>query len=119
MRKKIVFVDDDEDIRFVVKLMLEQQGYEVETKENDTFLDELKPSGMPDMFLLDKDLSGVDGLGVCTKLKTDPATKHIPVVMLSADPYIKTLYKHAGADGYIEKPFERSLLINKVSSYIH
>lgn len=118
MRKKILFVDDDEDIRFVVKLMLEQQGYEVETKENDSFLYEIKPSGMPDMVILDKDLNGVDGLNVCTRLKTNPETKHIPVVMLSADPYIKNLYKNAGADGYIEKPFEQSLLINKVSSYI-
>jgi two-component system, OmpR family, phosphate regulon response regulator PhoB len=118
MRKKILFADDDEDIRLVVKLLLEQCGYEVQVKENDDFLQQINASEVPDMFLPDKDINGIDGLDICTKLKTNPATKHIPVVMLSADPFIKEFYKNAGADGYIEKPFERTILISEISSYI-
>lgn len=110
-------MDDDEDIRFVVKLLLEQEGYDVELKGNENdLLCRFESIPMPDLVLLDKDINGVNGLDICKKLKNDPATKHIPIIMLSADPLIKNLYKNAGADEYLEKPFERASLINKIAA---
>jgi len=60
---------------------------------------------VPDLFILDKQLSGVDGLDLCKFLKAQPATKSTPVIMLSANPQILMLARKAGADGALEKPF--------------
>lgn len=59
-----------------------------------------------DLFILDKQLPDMDGIALCRLLKLDHRTKHIPVLMLSANPQIKELAQAAGADDVLEKPFE-------------
>ena len=59
----------------------------------------------PDLFLLDRQLSGPDGLEICRFLKSQQSTMDIPVIMNSAIPGITELAKQAGADDAIEKPF--------------
>ena len=72
---------------------------------------------LPDVFLIDKQLSGYDGLDICRHLKNKGRTKNIPVIMISASPNIGSLSKEAGADAFIEKPFEIKDLLRLVNFY--
>lgn len=116
MEKKILFVDDEEDVRLMVKNFLGRAGFEVETKADGSFMNEIDNAAVPDMYVLDRNLNGVDALNICIRLKMHPKTKHVPVIMVSADPFIKNLYKGAGASAFIEKPFDRDSFIKTVSS---
>jgi CheY-like chemotaxis protein len=101
--KKIIFADDDPTIQDVISLILED-NYEVTVYSTG---DPLLKNDLvvPDLFLLDKQLSGIDGLDICRFLKSQERTKNIPVIMISAAPNIFQLARSAGADAAIEKPF--------------
>lgn len=71
---------------------------------------------IPDIFLLDKQLAGSDGLEICRYLKSRDETKSIPVIMISATPGIKEMAKEAGADDFVEKPFIMTNLLNKITA---
>jgi DNA-binding response OmpR family regulator len=117
VRKKIMVIDDDPAIRDVLRIILEQAAYEVDTSEDGNEI--LKNNfSKPDLFLIDRLLSGTDGLELCRHLKHDESTKNIPVVMISAAPGIDGLSRHAGADDYVEKPFDRAYLLRVVQSNI-
>jgi len=72
----------------------------------------------PDLYLLDKQLSGSDGLAVCNYLKTNEQTKEIPVVMMSAYPNVEELALNAGADGFIEKPFAVQSFLKAIQMHL-
>ena len=117
MKKKIVIADDDEGIRDILKIVLEKAGYSLEIKEDAGEI--LKNNfTLPDIFLIDKLLSGVDGLDVCRHLKSNPTTSQIPIIMVSASPDISTVALRAGADDFIEKPFELSYLLKVIERNI-
>ena len=115
-RIRIIVADDDPGIRDIYKLILENAGYDVEIKPDgeDLMTNQFTP---PDLFLIDKQLSGFDGLDICKYLKTQRATKNIPLVMISASPDIGPLSKLAGADSYLEKPFDIKVLLDLVKTY--
>jgi len=118
VRKKIMVIDDDPAIRDVLRIILEQAAYEVDTSEDGNEI--LKSNfSKPDLFLIDRLLSGTDGLELCRHLKQDESTKNIPVVMISAAPGIDGLSRDAGADDYVEKPFDRAYLLRVVQSNIY
>lgn len=117
MKPKILIADDDEGIRDILAIIFTKAGYSLEMKMNGDDLFRNKFT-LPDLFLLDKQLSGVNGLDVCRFLKSQERTMRIPVIMISASPDIASLSKQHGADAYIEKPFEISYLLNMVSHYI-
>jgi len=101
--KKIIFADDDPTIQDVVNLIFEGE-YDVTVFSSGEPL--LKNEFvLPDLFLLDKQLSGMDGLDICRFLKSQESTKDVPVIIISANPKIFELAKSAGADAAIEKPF--------------
>jgi len=117
MKKKILIVDDDSGIRDIFKIIFERAGYDVDLKEDAADL--LKNNFfVPDLFLIDKLLSGVDGLDICRYLKAHHKTAHIPVVMVSASPDIATQSLKAGADDFIEKPFDLNYLLQVVERNI-
>ena len=115
MAKKILFADDDEDIRYVTEILLKVAGYDVELRADRSFADSLEQVIPPDLYLLDRHMYGKDLLETCKILKAHPKTKHIPVIMVSADPNLKTLYKEAGADDFVAKPFERYQLVDAIA----
>ena len=116
MKKRILVADDDPSIRDIFGIILDKAGYEVDLKADAT---ELLQNNfiVPDIFLIDKLLSGIDGLDVCRHLKNNPLTNSVPIIMVSASPDIGVLAAKAGADDFIEKPFEMSYLINVVERY--
>lgn len=116
-KKKILVVDDDEGIQDIFQIILDRAGYDVTVFSRANAVLENKFS-IPDLFILDKQLSGKDGLTVCRFLKSQESTKHIPVIIVSATPHIKKLSKAAGAEASIEKPFQIKELLNLVEEWI-
>jgi CheY-like chemotaxis protein len=118
MAKRILFADDEEDIRLVVGILLQRAGYRTTIYEDGSFIDDIETLEVPDIYILDRRLGKTDALEICYLLKAHPKTKHIPVIMVSADPTIKDLYKAAGAEAFIPKPFESATFLSTVASFI-
>jgi DNA-binding response OmpR family regulator len=117
MKKKILVADDDPGIRDIFKIIFEKAGYNIEIKDDAE--DVLKNNfTIPDIFLIDKLLSGYDGLDICRYLKSNPLTCHIPVIMVSASPDIGITAMKAGADDFVEKPFDLKYLLKVIERNI-
>lgn len=115
--KKIIVVDDDLGILDCLDIILSRAGYSVAVYAdaapilNGDF-------GLPDIFILDKQLQDADGLDVCRFLKTQESTSSIPVIMISANLHINPAAKKAGANDFLEKPFRMKELLTMVNKYI-
>ena len=108
MSKELIFaVEDDAHIQQLIKYNLESNGYRVSVFETGEQLLEECDNKLPDLFILDIMLPGIDGLEVCRRLRQNPRTKNIPVIMLTAksEEFDKVLGLELGADDYITKPF--------------
>jgi len=108
----ILVIDDNQDILFMLQAMLRHRGYHVSIKEDIHELDSFIEEALPDIILMDMLLSGADGREVCRHLKSLPKFSGIPVIMLSAHPQAKTECLAAGADFFVEKPFEMNNLFS-------
>ncbi len=121
MAKKILVVEDDKDIRESIAFILEEQGYEVTTSENSKILKSLDTL-LPDMILLDNWLtewkSDANGQQLSKGLKTDPATSHIPVIIISAVSDVERIAKEGLADDYLQKPFGIDDLTDMVKKHL-
>lgn len=113
-QKKILVVDDEPDILEFLQIIFEEAGFLVVTTEKGDYLEKLKNGPLPDLVLLDMLLSGKDGREVVKKLKSREKTKHIPVIMFSAHPSAEKTALTAGADDFVEKPFDIETLLEKV-----
>jgi DNA-binding response OmpR family regulator len=102
--KKIIFADDDPTIQDVIHLILDDDYEVVSLADGEKLIN--NEFEIPDLFLLDRQLIDIDGLDVCKHLKSNAATSHVPVIMISATQSITKLARAAGADGVIEKPFQ-------------
>jgi DNA-binding response OmpR family regulator len=116
-KKKIFIIEDDETVRTMLKMIFEKAGYEIEISVDGQSIYHERDQ-WPDLFLLDKQLIGFDGLEICRYLKAKNQTKKIPLIMLSATPGIEPLALEAGADDFLEKPFNTSTLVAKVAGYL-
>ncbi len=116
--KKILVIDDDEGILEGFEAMLTENGYAVTTSVHANDLFPLVRSTSPDLILLDVFLSGIDGIEICKKLKKNPSTKDIPIIMISAHRKIQKEIKHSQADDFLAKPFEMSDLLTLVKKYL-
>src|SRR5947209_19716753 len=114
-RKKILVVDDEPDILEVLNVILEEEGYLVLITDKGEHLEKLLNGGLPDLILLDMLLSGKDGREIVKQLKRQDETKHIPVIMFSAHPRAEQMAREAGADDFIDKPFDIDDLLSTVA----
>ncbi|HEY0434818.1 MAG TPA: response regulator [Chitinophagaceae bacterium] len=116
MMYRICIVEDDEGIQDVLTIILQRSGYDICVFAEGTTV--MQPGfHMPDLFLIDKQLPDTDGLDICRFLKTSPLTANIPVVMMSAYPNARQLCQDAGADAFIEKPFQLEHLLSTVKRF--
>jgi len=108
MATKVLVADDEQDIKDVVQMFLENQGYEVETAYDGLDAMDRVNTWKPDVVLLDIMMPLMDGIAVCKKIKSDPATRSIKVIMVSAASKREKEGEayQAGADGYVLKPFD-------------
>jgi DNA-binding response OmpR family regulator len=117
-RKKLLVVDDEPDILEFLRVILEEEGYDVVTSDKGEYLEQLRNRGLPDLILVDILLSGKDGREVVKYLKSQEATKHIPVIMFSAHPSAEETARASGAEDFLAKPFEIDELLAKVTRYL-
>src|SRR5207302_1152439 len=114
----ILVVDDLEENRELLSRRLSRLGYSVELVESGgQALDRIK-SKPPDLILLDIFMPDLDGFEVLHRLKGEPATRHIPVIMLSSADQIDTVVRciNLGADDFLPKPFNPTLLMARIES---
>ncbi len=116
-KKKILIADDDAGILEMLKMMLEDAGYEVETTADGQTVGEVKEF-LPDLILLDIWMSGMDGRDICRQLKSQVSTKKIPVIIVSANKDTDILAKDAGADGFLSKPFDIDNLLSTIKKHL-
>lgn len=115
MNKHIVLIEDDADILESTSLLLEHEGFRVTGFKNFTSLEEMTAL-RPDCFLLDENLPVISGHIMCILFKSKPATRDIPVVLISANPEIKQMAALGDADAYVGKPFEIQKLVEVLTS---
>ena len=115
---KILAVDDEDSIRELLELQLKRNGYETLTAADGQAA--LEQAAQADLVLLDVMLPGIDGFEVCRRLKADPSTQAIPVIMLTAksEEIDKVLGLELGADDYMVKPFSVRELLARIKAVL-
>lgn len=116
-RKKIMIVDDDAGILDALQLLLEDQGYDIQVYSDGHMAMQIAKD-LPDLILLDIWMSGVNGKDVCLHLKQQRKTTHIPIIMISANRDTQQIALEAGADDFLNKPFEMDDLISKIQRFV-
>ena len=120
MAKKVLIVDDEQDIVETLKLMLETENYECHCAyDGEQGLNKAREI-MPDLIILDVMMPVMNGYKVSRLLKFDTRYKDIPILMLTArsQEKDKELGEETGADEYITKPFDINFVIERVKSYL-
>jgi len=118
--KKVLIVEDNPSVLRATSYILEKEGYEVLTAQNG--LEGLKKAkeNSPDLLILDVMLPGIDGFEICHRLRGEPQTANLPIVMFSAkgQESDKAMGKKMGADDYLTKPVDRIVLLDKVADLL-
>jgi DNA-binding response OmpR family regulator len=114
---RILLVEDDPTIRAMTQLSLQRDGFAVDTAADGAAGLAQFRSQLPDLVLLDVMLPGMDGVSVCRRIRQDSV---VPIVMLTArtDPIDVVLGLEAGADDYVTKPFEPSILAARLRAVL-
>jgi len=119
--KRILLVEDDQAIRNLIVILLEREGYEVITSPTAETGVALAAARSPDLVLMDIALPGMDGLEATRILKTQEATRAIPVVALTAQARKEDAERaaRAGCDGFIPKPLSTKEFLAEIAGHIN
>ena len=120
MSATVLVVDDEKDLVDLVRYHLEKEGLNcLEARDGETAL-QLARERTPDLIVLDLMLPGVDGLEVCRKLRKDPKTASVSIIMLTAkaEEVDRIVGLEMGADDYIVKPFSPRELVARVKAVL-
>ncbi len=115
--KRVLIVEDQADIRKLIRMTLEFEPYEIHEAANGVNGLQLAGEVMPDLILLDVMMPGeIDGLQVCARVRTNPALRATRVVLLTArgQTHDRDAGQQAGADEYLIKPFSPLQLIETI-----
>jgi DNA-binding response OmpR family regulator len=117
---KILLIEDEEDIAALIKLQAEIAGYKLSLAVDGLNGYEAVEREKPDVIVLDIMLPGQNGLDVCRKIKGNPLTKHIPIIMISAksEETDVVLGLELGADDYVTKPFSPRVLFSRIKAVL-
>ncbi|MDO9085823.1 MAG: response regulator [Anaerolineaceae bacterium] len=122
MPKKIVYIEDDFEMTYLIKMILERRGYEIIATNNGLEGFEIIEREKPDLVLLDLMMPNIDGWDIYHQLKSDTRTEQIPVIVISAkaQPIDRVLgLQIAKVNYYISKPFRPQELIECVESILN
>jgi two-component system alkaline phosphatase synthesis response regulator PhoP len=118
LRPLILLADDEEDVSLVARTRLEVNGFEVVTAADGAEALDRFRERRPDLVLLDLRMPRMNGYEVCQVLKTDPATRDVPVIIFSASSSqsqeLERRCLELGADDYIRKPYNAEQLVARV-----
>ena len=113
--KKILVVDDDEDILEVVRISLEFYGFDIRTHSTGLNVPEVVHQYQPDLILLNVFLPGKPGMKICKEVKR--LNSKIPVILFSAHAEKGKEFAACNANGFIQKPFDIPQFVNTIKSY--
>jgi two-component system alkaline phosphatase synthesis response regulator PhoP len=119
-RKKVLVVEDEQDIRDLLRYHLEQEGYKVLEAEEGELALALIRRERPSLVILDIMLPGMSGLDICRAIRQDDETERLPIVMLTAKAAEsdKIVGLEIGADDYVTKPFSPRELLARVRAVL-
>jgi DNA-binding response OmpR family regulator len=118
MAKKILVVDDEMQLRDLLGEFLEREGYEVLLASAGEEAIELAEREIPHAILLDVKMPGIDGIEVCKRLKAEPKTQFVPVIMITGYADNKMVAIESGADDFVNKPVDLVELAARVRSIL-
>ena len=120
MKPIILVVDDEDETRLMLRILLEMKGFRVEEAVDG--LDALNKVNdvNPDIMILDVMMPNMDGLTVCRRLRNQPATKTLPIILLSGKTHLNADVEglEAGANAYMSKPADVKKLVEKVNQLL-
>ena len=119
MMKHIVVVDDDKEIREIITFALGYHGFDVAAASNGSQLQSLLATRLPDLIMLDVMMPGQDGYQIFYRLRTDPLTRHIPVIIMTA--HAEDIYARITHDlgaVHLTKPFHPLHMVEKVQALL-
>lgn len=120
MKRKILYIEDNEQNIYLVRFILEKYGYEMhEAREGREGIDRASDV-QPDLILLDIQLPQMDGYAVARALRQNPELAHVPIVAVTSYAMTGDREKaiHAGCNGYISKPIDLDKFIDKIRQYL-
>lgn len=120
MSNSVLVIDDEQDIRVLIKYNLEKEGFTVTLAENGSEGIALAKQNIPDLILLDVMMPGMDGIETCERLKDIPELNATMICFLTArgEDYSQIAGFDAGADDYITKPIKPKLLTSRISAIL-
>jgi len=120
MVKKILIIEDDPATQRLVDYSLKQEGYQIITASNGLEGIRKALGESPDLIILDVMLPGMDGFEICYRLRSEPATVHLPILMFSAkaQEVDKNTGIRVGADDYLIKPSAPADIVNHVAKLL-
>ena len=120
-KKKILVIDDEPDIAETVKFLLELRNYQVLVAEDGFKGINVAQEANPDLILLDIMMPlGINGFDTCRRLKSNDKTQDIPIIMFTAKGESDSVEEaiNAGASGYIVKPFNPTVLLDRIKQVV-
>ena len=119
-KQKILIVEDEESLLKLESILLTSKGYDVRGVSNGQQALDAIQEERPDLVLLDIMLPEIDGFEVCQRIKDNPETKDIPVIMLTAKKSREDMARgeKVGADWYITKPFKSAMVIETIQRFL-
>ncbi|WP_316771481.1 response regulator transcription factor [Pedobacter frigiditerrae] len=119
MAKRILVIDDDEDILTILDIIFKEEGYETILYQTGVSTAQIKVLH-PDLILLDVRINGFEKTGteICLDIKNELELKKVPVLLLSAEFDVAALALNSGANGYMNKPFDVNKLLTKVKEFL-
>lgn len=116
MKNLIIVIEDDRDILDMIQYILADEGYEIMSYDHLIKLESIIAK-RPSLILLDERLANGYGSTLCLELKSNPLTKPVPVILVSAAIGLAQIAKNCGADAVLDKPFDLNDLVNLVKRY--
>ncbi|KQC00172.1 PleD family two-component system response regulator [Pedobacter sp. Hv1] len=117
--KKILVVDDDDDVLETIQLILEIGGYDVEPLNEAEFIFERIAEFNPDLIVLDVVLGKIDGRVICSQIKSHEDTKQVPILMMSGLYDLKEVQDmECAPDDFVSKPFKMDVLLEKIEKLV-
>lgn len=120
MAKKILIIEDDVEILSIFEFILAEEGYELLLKQKGISVEEATVFD-PDLILFDVKLVGFPKTGaeICMEYKESEALGNVPMLLVSSEHNLEVLANGCKADGFVNKPFDVSTLLNKVKEFIN
>lgn len=115
--KKILIADDERGVRFVIKITLEKEGYEVIEADNGYEAINLIREEMPDLAILDIGMPKLNGLEVTKMMRDEKITKDIPVFISTGFDDMKVKFNGLNIEYFIPKPYDVDILIQKIKIF--